>query len=113
MQAFKVEQQQATTQLQQRLDAAEQACQERDQTLQRFKEAMGSDTDAAALQAYQAEVSSNAAQYPQPGQLSPVQSYSQYVNLLHEHNKLKREHAKLQDEWQQVTCSPVFCFLDN
>lgn len=97
MQAFKADQQQASAQLQQRLDTAEQACQERDQTIERFKRAM-EDTGNPALQA-----SSNAATAsPALGQQSPVQVYSQYVDLVHEHDKLKQEHSRLQTDWLQV-----------
>ncbi len=102
MQAFKADQQQASAQLQQRLDTAEQACQERDQTIECFKHAM-EDTGNPALP----QASSNAATASSAlGQQSPVQVYSQYVDLVHEHDKLKEEHSRLQADWLQV----LICF---
>ena len=103
MQAYKAEQQQKETELEQRLAAAVQACKERDATIQRCKEAMGSEPDAAALQSYQA-AASGSADMSGPDQLSPVQLYSQRVSLLRENNSLKQKIATLQSEWQQVCC---------
>lgn len=102
-QAFKAEQQQASAQLQQRLDAAEQACHERDQTIQRFKQALEENGDPALLQNHEPLANGSAAAAPPgAGQLSPVQFYSKYVSLVREHDKLKQEHSALQAEWEQV-----------
>ena len=104
--AFKAEQEKATAQLQQRLDAAQQACQERDQTIARCKEAMGQENGEAAFL--------NAMQSPQTvhpsnqGPLSPVQSYAKYVSVVQERNRLKKEYENLQAEWEEVaTCNPL------
>lgn len=107
LQAFKAEQQQVAAQLQQRLDVAEQACHERDQTIERFKQAMGDSQEPAFLQSQHTlgNGHSNTAALPEQSQLSPVQSYSMYVSLVHEHNQLKQDHAKLQAEWEQVLTS--------
>lgn len=98
LQAFKADQQQASAQLQQRLDTAEQACQERDQTIERFKHAMEDTGNPALLQ----DNSNAATASPALGQQSPVQVYSQYVDLVHEHDKLKEQHSRLQADWLQV-----------
>lgn len=102
--AFKAEQEKVTAQLQQRLAAAEQACQERDQTIARFKEAMGQENGEAAFL--------NAMQSPETlrpssqGPLSPVQSYAKYVSVVQERNRLKKEYENLQAEWEEVaTCN--------
>ena len=99
--AFKAEQEKVTAQLQQRLAAAEQACQERDQTIARFKEARGQEKGEAAFL--------NAMQSPETlrpssqGPLSPVQSYAKYVSVVQERNRLKKEYENLQAEWEEVT----------
>lgn len=98
MQAFKADQQQVSAQLQQRLDTAEQACQERDQTIERFKHAMEDTGNPALLR----DSSNAATALPAQGQQSPVQVYSQYVDLVHKYDKLKEEHSRLQADWLQV-----------
>ncbi|KAA6416801.1 MAG: hypothetical protein FRX49_13228 [Trebouxia sp. A1-2] len=95
--AFKADQQQVSAQLQQRLDTAEQACQERDQTIERFKHAMEDTGNPALLR----DSSNAATALPAQGQQSPVQVYSQYVDLVHKYDKLKEEHSRLQADWLQ------------
>lgn len=97
LQAFKAEQQQVTAELRQRLATAEQACHDRDQTIARFKEAMGQENGEAAflsaMQSPQVAVRSSG-----QGPLSPVQAYSKYVSVMQERDRLKKELEK----WEQV-----------
>ena len=105
MQAFKAEQQQVTGQLQQRLAAAEQACRDRDQTIARFKEAVGQENGEAAFLSAMQTPQAVALRSPGQGPLSPVHSYSKYVSVVQERNKLQQDYEKLLAEWEQVCYS--------
>lgn len=100
--AFKAEQDQVTAQLQQRLAAAEHACQERDQTIVRFKEAVGQENGEAAFLSAMQTPEARAFRPSSQGPLSPVQSYAKYVNVVQERNRLKKEYENLQAEWEEV-----------
>lgn len=101
--AFKADQEQVTAQLQQRLAAAEHACQERDQTIARFKEAVGQENSEAAFLSAMQTPEARALRPSSQGPLSPVQSYAKYVSVVQERNRLKKEYENLQAEWEEVT----------
>ena len=100
--AFKADQQQVTARLQQRVAAAEQPCQERDQTIARFKEAMGQENGEAAFMNALQSPEARALRPSGQGPLTPVQSYAKYVSVVQERNKLKKDYQNLQKEWEEV-----------
>ena len=106
--AFKADQEQVTAQLQQRLAAAEHACQERDQTIARFKEAVGQENSEAAFLSAMQSPEARALRPSSQGPLSPVQSYAKYVSVVQERNRLKKGCENLQAEWEEViTWAPL------
>ena len=103
VQAFKLEHEQAVTQLQQQLTSAKEGLTERDEIIQRFKQVSGTSVMSSLATPLHENGSMNAMS-PGPAQngSSPVQAYSKYVALSHEYNKLMRQHETLQAEWEQV-----------
>ena len=105
LRASKAGQQQNVDQLQQRLAVAEQACQERDQTIARFKEAFEQENGEAALLSAMQSPEVTALRPSGQGPLSPVQSYAKYVSVVQERNKLRKDYATLQAEREEVCAS--------
>ena len=102
-QDFKHEHEQAIGQLQQQLSSAKHGLSERDEIIERFKQVSAADAmPSVTTTMYENQTLNTMSPGPAQNGSSPVQAYSKYVALSHEHNKLKREYTKVQAEWEQV-----------